>query len=110
MPRLRRLDGFADTAVAAETAVAIQAAVVPEAALAAEAAIVRDGGLARERRGRDRRSPIAVVTLVVVAVAVSVLALNTTSPFRADGQVASATGTPAGVMGAPSSSRQSPLP
>jgi hypothetical protein len=99
----------AGMAVAATPTVAAEAAVATEAAVAPEGAVVREGGLARERRGRDRRSPIAIVTLVVVAVAVSVLALNTSSPFGAEGQVAGATGTP-GVTDAASGPGQSPPP
>jgi hypothetical protein len=103
-----------DTAVAPEapvvagTAAAAAPTVAAEATVAPDAAVVRAGGLARDRRRRDR-SPIAIVTLVVVAVAVSVLALNASNPFRAEGQVAGATGTP-GVTDAPSGPEQSPPP
>ena len=78
--------------------------------VAAEAAVLREGDLARDRRGRHLRSPIAVVALLVVIVMVSVLALNLGSPFRPAGDVAGATGTPAAVTGAASGPGQSPLP
>jgi len=81
--------------VGSGTAVAGEQTTVRESAVTADTATVGEGGLARDRRGRGRRSPIAYVVLVVAAVAVSVLALNIKSPFRAEGEVAGATGTPA---------------
>jgi hypothetical protein len=81
-----------------------------EGPVAAEAAVLREGDLARDRRRRDLRSPIAVVAFLVVIVTLSVLALNLGSPFRPAGDVAGATGTPAAVTGAPSGPGQSPLP
>ena len=81
-----------------------------EGPVAAEAAALREGALARDRRGRDLRSPIAVAALVVVTVMVSVIAINVRSPFRPAGDVAGATGTPAALAGAPSGPGQSPPP
>src|SRR5437870_4279150 len=70
-----------------------------EGPVAAEAAALREGDLARDRRGGDLRSPIAVAALVVVSVMVSVIALNVRSPFRPAGDVAGATGAPAAAAG-----------